>query len=180
MTRKIFIYGLVLGSILLANMFYMVHLIYDNPNFKSNDIVGYAALILVFSLVFFGIRNYRNKNSNGSITFGKALLIGILIALVASTLYVSVWLVYYYCFVPDFVDKYIAHVMNSARADGATASEIATKSNEMAQFKEMYKSPFFVIAITYAEVFPIGILVSLVSALVLKRRPKPQTGTQNA
>jgi hypothetical protein len=129
-------------------------------------------MVVVFSLTFFGIRNYRNKQLDGVISLGKAFKTGALIALVGATMYVVAWLFYYYLFVPDFLDKYISHVLNEASRDGATTAELAAKTEEMEQFREMYKSPFFVILITYAEVLPVGLVVAFISSLILRRKPK--------
>lgn len=172
MTRNVLIFGLVLGTILAVNMVYMVNLVYDNPDFGSNDVLGYAAMIVVYSLTFFGIRNYRNKQLNGVISLGKAFKTGALIALVGSTIYVVVWLFYYYLFVPDFLEKYNAHVMSKATENGATVAELNAKAEEMEQFEEMYENPLFVVLITYSEVLPIGLAVAFISALILKRKPK--------
>ena len=80
-------------------------------------------------------------------------------------MYVVVWLFCYYLFVPDYLDKYIPHVLKEA-----SAAELPSKTKEMESFREMYKSPFFVVLITYAEVLPIGLLVALISALILKKK----------
>lgn len=170
MKKNIFIFGLILGTILVGHMLYMVNLLYTKPDLKTNDVVGYAAMIVVFSLTFFGIRNYRNKELGGVISLGKAFKTGALIALLGSTMYVLVWLGYYYLFVPDFIEVYTAHVLNVCTREGG---DLAAKKAEMEQFKEMYKSPFFVILITYFEVLPIGLVVAFISSLVLKRKAKP-------
>ena len=170
MKRNVLIFGLILGAILVGNIFYLVNMLYNHPEFQSNDVVGYTAMIVVFSLTFFGIRNYRNKELNGIISFGKAFQTGALIALLGSTIYVVVWLFYYYLVVPDFLDQYTSHVMMEATRNGATEVELATKTQEMDQFKEMYKSPFFVIIITYAEVLPIGLVIALISSFILKKK----------
>lgn len=170
MKRNVLIFGLILGAILAGWMVYMVTLLYNNPDLEANDVLGYAAMIVVFSLTFFGIRNYRNKELDGAISLGKAFQTGALIALLGSTMYVVVWLFYYYLFIPDFLDKYILHVLNEATRNGAAASELAAKTEEMEQFREMYQSPFFVILISYAEVLPVGLVVAFVSSLVLRRK----------
>ena len=172
MKRNVLIFGLILGTILATHGLYMVNVVCDNPEFQGNDVLGYAAMVVVFSLTFFGIRNYRNKQLGGVISLGRAFKTGALIALVGSTIYVGVWLFYYYLFVPDFIDKYTVHVLHQATRNGATPSELAAKTEEMKQFKEMYKSPLFVILISYAEVLPIGLVVAFVSSLILKRKPK--------
>ena len=171
MKRNILIFGLILGTILAGNMVYMVTLVCNNPDFETNDVLGYAAMIVVFSLTFFGIRNYRNKQLNGVISLGRAFKTGAWIAFLGSSIYVVVWLFYYYLFVPDFIDKYTLHVLAAATRNGATAAELAAKTQEMEQFKEMYKSPLFVVLISYAEVLPIGLVVAFVSSLILKRKP---------
>jgi hypothetical protein len=166
MKKNIWIFGLTLGAILCVNMIYAVNLCYTNPDFESNDVLGYAVMVVIFSLIFFGVRNYRNKQLNGFISFGKAFKTGALIALVASTVYVAVWLFYYYLFVPDFLDVYIPHVLKET-----PETDLPAKTREMENFKEMYENPLFVILITYSEVLPVGLIVTLISALVLKKKP---------
>ncbi len=175
MKRNIIIFGLILGIIMTTNMVYMANMCYTNPDFKSNDVVGYAAMVIMFSLIFFGVRNYRNKELNGRISFGKAFKTGAWIALVGSTMYVGVWLFYYYLVIPDFLDKYIPHVLTDATRKGATAMELAEKTKDMENFRELYKNPLFVVLISYAEVLPIGLLVALVSALALKKKSNTTT-----
>lgn len=172
MKRTILIFGLILGVILCSHMLYMTYQVYNNPDLNPNDLMGYVAMIVAFSLTFFGILNYRNKVQNGFITLGKAFKVGALIALAGSTMYVIVWLFDYYLFVPDWMEVYSQCVLDIAEKNGATAQELATKKAEMDQFSELYENPLFVILITYAEVLPIGLIVSFISALILKKKPK--------
>lgn len=170
MKRTAIVFGLISGIIITSMMLWGVYLCYHKEDFRGNDVLGYAAMVAAFSFIFVGMRNYRNKYLNGFITFGKAFKTGLFIAFVASTIYVLVWLVYYYNFVPDFMDKYTEYVLRTAKSDGATEAELAKKAEEMAHFKELYKSPVMVILITYSEVFPLGLIISLISALLLKRK----------
>ncbi len=165
MKKNVLISGFIIGAILCANIFYTVNLCYTNPDFKGNMFLGFAAMIIAFSPIFFGVRNYRNKQFNGEISFGKAFQAGALIALTASTLYVVAWLFYYYLFVPDFIDQYTVHVLKNA-----DASDLAAKNKEMAELKEMYKNPVLIVLITYMEVLPVGLIVALVSSLILKKK----------
>lgn len=174
MKKSVLIYGSVLGSLLVASIFYLISWCYNNPYRESNDLLGYAAQIIVFSLVFFGIRNYRNKFNGGVISFGKAFKTGLLITLVGTTMYVVVWLFYYYLFVPDFLDYYFAHELYMLELNGADAERLARKTEQQKDFRDMYRNPLFIILITYVEVFPTGLLVSLVSALILKRKNKKE------
>lgn len=160
--------GLILGIVLLVS----VGLCYNKDDFSGNMVLGYASMVLAFSLIFVGVKNYRDKYNGGIISFGKAFKIGLFISLITSTIYVVVWLFDYYLFIPDFMDKYAAHVLRECKATGATAAELQEKTAEMAQYKEMYKSPVGVILFTYLEVLPIGLLVSLISALILKKKAR--------
>lgn len=165
MRKTVLIFSLILGAILSINIFVLVNMLYNNPDFKGNDVLGYTVMVVVFSLIFFGVRNYRNKQLGGFISFGRAFKTGVLIAFLASTIYVAVWLFYYYLFVPDFIDVYTQHVLKNT-----DAVDLAAKTKEMADFKEMYKNPLFTILITYSEVLPVGLIVALVSAFILKRK----------
>lgn|SRR5690606_13463321 len=174
MKKTVLIFGVIIGAILCANMIVMINMMYNSTDFKGNDIVGYAAMIVLFSLIFFGVRSYRNKQLGGVISFRKAFKTGAWIALIASSMYVIIWLFYYYLFVPDFIDVYTDYVLKTC----TTTEELAAKTTEMANFKEMYKNPLFVILITYSEVLPIGIVVTLISALILKTKTTKITETQ--
>lgn len=166
MKKNVLIFGLLIGTILCINMMVMTHMMYTQADFKGNDVLGYAAMVVLFSLIFFGVRNYRNHYLSGSIAFGKAFKTGALIALAGATMYVVVWLFYYYLFVPDFIDVYTSHVLKTCTGP----EELSARTAEMANFKEMYKNPLFVVLITYFEVLPVGLVVALVIALILKRK----------
>ena len=167
MKKIVWVFGLIIGAVFCANIGFMVSWMYDNPDLKGSEMVGYAVMVVVFSLIYFGTRNYRNKHLDGYISFGKAFKTGALIALVGSTIYVLAWLFSYYVFVPDFMDIYTDYVLKNCAPD-----DLPAKTKQMESFKEMYKNPIFVVLITYSEVLPVGLVVALVSALVLKRKNK--------
>jgi hypothetical protein len=170
MKRNVLVFGLISGSIVTLMMLIGTSMMYKDPNFQGSMIIGYASMLLAFSFIFVGIKNYRDKYNGGLITFGKAFKIGFYISLIASTMYVLTWLVCYYGFMPDFMERYSDTVINTARSSGATEAEISKKLAEMDTYKEMYKNPLFVILLTYAEILPLGILVSLICSLILKRK----------
>jgi len=172
MTRNILIFGLLSGLVITSWMVYAASACYANPEFESNEVLGYAGMIAAFSFIFVGIKNHRDKHNQGIISFGKAFKTGFLIALVAATMYTVVWLIDYYVFIPEFIDKYTQHVLYEARLKGLTDSEVDLKAQEMAKFKEMYKNPLFIIVVTYLEVLPVGTIVALISALILKKKSK--------
>ena len=165
MKKIILIFGLVIGAILCANLIFMVNTMYSDTEYKGNDLVGYTAMVILFSLIYFGVRNYRNKHLSGKISFLHAFKTGALIGFTASSVYVVFWLFYYYLFVPDFIDVYTEYVLKTCEP-----GLVEAKTVEMADFKELYKNPLFVILITYFEVLPIGLIVALFSAFIVKKK----------
>jgi hypothetical protein len=139
-------------------------------DYETSMLIGYASMLVSFSLVFVGVRNYRNKYTGGIISFGKAFKVGILIVLIASTIYVIAWLIAYFYFIPDFMEKFSAHELDKLRASGASQVKIDEEAKEMADFAKMYKNPFFNAMMTYMEILPVGLIVTLISSLILKRK----------
>lgn len=170
MKKNVLVFGLIAGLLITAMMLYSTTMCYTDPDFRPNDVLGYVSMILIFSLIFVGIKNFRDKYNNGTVTFGKAFKIGLYISLIAASMYTIVWLIDYYIFIPDFMDRYTAHVLQAAKDGGATQPELTEKAAEMAKFKELYKNPLMVVLITFLEVLPIGIVITLISALILKRK----------
>jgi Protein of unknown function (DUF4199) len=170
-------YGLIAGSIFGLEMAIMLPLCMRGVvDFSKSEVVGYSAMVLAFLLVFFGVRTYREEVAGGTISFAKALGVGLLITAVACTVYVVAWEIVFWGFIPDFADQYGAFVIDKLRADGASAAVIQAKQAEMAHFAELYTNPLFNILVTFLEPLPVGLLISLVSAAILRRRPEGRRG----
>ena len=170
MKKIVFIFGLIAGVIVTTMMIGSVTMCYRNADFEGNMVLGFLLMAIAFSMVFVGIKNYRDKYLGGQISFLKALKVGLLITLVAGTLYVAVWLIDYYIFVPDFLDVYAASRYRIAGPEGRAAVD-----SEMAMYRAWYKTPFGVILMTYMEILPMGIVITLISALILKRKKRENT-----
>jgi hypothetical protein len=168
MKKNIIICGLIAGLVSISGFFLMVG---SDMNFDNGMIYGFASMLVAFSLIFVGVKNYRDKYNNGTVTFGKAFMIGLYISLIASTIYVVSWLIDYHYFIPDFADRYAAHMLSKMKANGASQADMNEAMKKMAEFKELYKNPIIIILYTYAEILPLGIIVSLISAAIMKRKP---------
>src|SRR5436189_2967823 len=123
MKKNIIIYGLIAGIVVSVLMLFSTNYISHvegKVDYNTSLLIGYASMLLAFSLVFVGIRNYRDKYNGGVISFGKAFKIGIVMVLIASTIYVIAWLIDYYFFIPDFMEKYATHTLNELKASGAS------------------------------------------------------------
>lgn len=173
MKKLIIIHGLIAGTIVSAIMLFSVNYYSHcegNMDYSISMLIGYASMLLAFSLVFVGIRNYRDKLNQGVISFAKAFKIGIMIVLIASTMYVVSWMIANYFFIPDFMDKYVAHSLDELKASGASPEEIEKQAKEMSDFAARYKNPLFKALITYAEILPVGLIVTLICSLILKKK----------
>ena len=170
MKRVVLIFGLISGAISSALMFLTLPLMHSGKvTFDNGYILGYTSIVLSLLLVFFGIRSYR-ENAGGTISFGRAFTVGILITLISCVFYVVSWEIIYFNFMPDFADKYAAHAVQDMRQKGATDAAIAAKKVEMEKMKAMLRNPLMNAAMTFIEPFPVGLLMTLISAAILRRR----------
>lgn len=172
MKNTVLKYGLMSGA-LISIMMALTIPFHDRIGFENAGmVVGYTTMVLAFLLVFFGVRSYRDNVAGGTVRFGRALAVGLLIAAISSACYVATWQVMYYKFMPDFMDKYTAHEIAKARAKGESEAGLAAKKAEMDKYVAMYKNPLMNIAFTFMEPLPVAVIVSLVSAGILSRRRK--------
>ena len=137
----------------------------------GSEVIGYSSMVLAFVLVFFGIRAYRDEVAGGAIGFGTAFGVGLLMSLIACAGYVAAWQVIYWGFYPDFLEEYSAERLAQMRADGEPAAAIAAARTQMDRFAELYRNPLFNVGITFLEVFPVGLIMTAISAAILRRRP---------
>jgi len=170
MKKNVWKYGLISGALIATWAVSTIALCYNSNNYVGNMLLGYTAQVLALSLVYVGVKNYRDKQNGGVISFGKALQLGLLISLVACTMYVVAWAIDYNFFIPDFMEKYSAHMIKSAQQSGQSAAQISAQIAQAAQMKEMYKNPFWFALFTYLEIVPTGLIVSLIVALILKKK----------
>lgn len=174
MKKTVLTYGLIAGLIASAGMGISLSIGIDHMDSVWGMVLGFTGMIIAFAFIFVAIIKYRDHINNGSISFGRAFLIGLCISLIASSMYVLVWMVEYEYVFPDFMEKYAAQTVEKMKAEGASAVEINKTATEMAKFKEDYKNPVYRAGVTYTEILPLGIFASILAAAIL-RRPKPVT-----
>jgi hypothetical protein len=169
MKRTVLIFGLISGAISSSMMFLTLPLIHTS-SFKNSLAIGYTSIFLSFLLVFFGIRSYRENTGRGSITFGRGFSVGILITLISCVFYVVSWEIVYFKIMPDFADKYAAWTIAEQKGKGASAAELAVTQTKMADMKRMLSNPVTNAAMTFIEPFPVGLIMTFVSAGILRKR----------
>ncbi len=164
--------GLIAGSI-FALSWVIFHLLFaDNQesDWGTGEALGYLTMLIALSAVYFGVRNYRDHQLAGVISFKEAFLNGMVVVLIASVIYVISWMVYSSNFMPDFADQYAAEQIKSLNEAGFSQDELQAKIKEVEDFNESYKNPIVMAGITFLEIFPVGLVIAVISALLLKRR----------
>ena len=182
MKKNILVFGAIAGIIISTFMAISMAVMScgtgDTDGGTGRMIIGFTAMAISFSFVFVGIKNYRDKQNGGTITFGKGFMLGFMISLIASTLYVITWAIEFHFFMPDFMDKYSAMQVKQLHESGITGVALDKALKTIESTKYSYKhNPFFFAMYTYMEILPVGILITLLSAFILKRKT-PATSAQ--
>jgi Protein of unknown function (DUF4199) len=165
--RYSLIYGLLAGAVLAA-FIAAVGFLHHRIAFVASLAFGYGVMLVAMSFIFVGVKRYRDVEGGGVIRFWRAFGLGLLIALIATVAYALVWELYLAVTHYRFMDEYIATSLAHARAEGKSAAEIARMSAEFDGMRTSYANPLFRIPMTMAEVGPVGLLVALVSAALLR------------
>jgi Protein of unknown function (DUF4199) len=168
MLRLILIYGTIAGLIVAVPMISLMNLLTTETAPDSGAVYGYLTMIVALTTVFIGIKHYRDARQGGVITFGRALLVGLGISAVAGVLYVIGWEISLATTGFDFGAEYSKATLAAARRAGASAAEIERVAAANRVFVARYANPLFRWPMTFIEIFPVGVLISLASAGLLR------------
>lgn len=170
MKKIVLRYGLIAGAIIVLFMTTSMSLMGKELHYKIGEVFGYASMIIALSTIFVGIRKYRDEELGGFISFGKAFQVGLFITLVASALYVTGWMIYSATGTgQEFMANYLDATIAQLRQSGISEAEVDQKVAEMEAFMEMYKNPIVKIGMTFLEIFPVGLIISLIAAALLRK-----------
>ena len=169
MKRTVWTFGLISGAIMSVMMAITVPF-EESIGSDRGLIIGYTTMVLSFLLIFFGVRSYRDNVAGGSVSFGRAFAVGMLIVLISSLCYVATWEAIYFKFAPGFAAKLEAYNIDQAKKRASSPAEMAAKVAEAKVFSRRYQNPLFNSAITLLEPLPVGLVIALVSAAALRRR----------
>jgi hypothetical protein len=133
-------------------------------------VLGYTIMVASFLLIYFGVRSYRDNELGGQISFGRGFACGILITLITTVFYVVAWEIIFFNFIPHFMDGYFAAQIHKVQASGLDSATIAMRVAAIQHSQRMYQNPLVNAAYTFIEPFPVGLVITLVSAAVLRRK----------
>ena len=170
MTRIILTYGLISGLVAIFGIMVTI-LAPSSMPVHSSLWLGYLIMLVALSSILVGVKQHRDQALGGVIKFHTALLLGLGIATVASLVYVAVWEAYLAMTHYAFMSQYIADTLAAKRAAGVTGAAFAKVVAEMEAMRRQYANPLFRLPMTFSEIFPVGLLIAIVSAALL-RNPK--------
>ena len=133
MKKTVITFGLISGLIIIVLGYTTTNLFTDESgkmDFSKGELFGYINMIVALSMIFFGVRQYRERYLGGKISFGQAFKAGLLITLIASTLYVIGWMVYFHTSesAQTFPIQYLEHMKVKWASAGMSQEEITQKS----------------------------------------------------
>jgi hypothetical protein len=171
MTRIALVYGFISGSIVTGVIIVGLLLSGGQHTHFSSVWLGYLIMLLALSMIFVGVKRYRDNALGGVIKFGPALGLGLAIAAVAGVAYVLVWEVYLAATGYEFAETYAAAMVEAKRARGVSGDALQKEIANAQAFVAQYRNPLFRAPMTFVEIFPVGLLIALISAGLL-RNPK--------
>ncbi|HEY6985106.1 MAG TPA: DUF4199 domain-containing protein [Rhodanobacteraceae bacterium] len=170
MWQKILGYGVVAGLIAGVPLSVIVIALEGHTPLAWGMVIGYVTMLIALSTVFVAIKRYRDTELGGVIGFWPALGLGIGISVVAGILYALCWEAAIGITHMDFATTYANTLIDQKKAAGVTGEALAQLTAEMERFKVQYANPLYRLPMTFTEIFPVGVLVSLVSAGLLRNR----------
>ena len=169
MRKTVLTYGVIAG-VLSAVMMLATLPFLDTLGGIKGYVVGYTAILAAALLIFFGIRSYRENVGNGKLTFGRGFAVGILICLISCAFYVATWQTLYFGVMPELGDKLEASMVEQAKAGASTPAEAAAAVQHAHDMKRQLDNPAISTAFVFLEPFPVGLLVTLISSAILRKR----------
>lgn len=172
MLRTILIYGTIAGLIVAAPTFGLPVAMNGQPEISGGlgMVIGYTTMLVALSAIFIAIKRSRDIDGGGVISFWRAFAIGLGVSVVAAIFYVLAWEAALAVTGMDFAGSYAKGVIAQKKAAGASAAELKHFIAEMDAFRVQYANPLYRLPMTFTEIFPVGVLVSLISAGLLRNR----------
>ncbi len=170
MQKLMLVYGTIAGTIIIGSIIFGLALDTDDDSMKSLEWLGYLIMIVALSMIFIGIKRYRDRDLGGVIRFGTAAKLGLGITLVASLIYVVAWEVNLSLTDYAFIDDYTQSIIAGKQAEGVEGAELEEVVAEMEKMKVQYSNPVYRLPMTFLEIFPVGLLITLIAAALLRNR----------
>ena len=168
MLRYILIYGAIAGAVVGVPLSALTLTMSGKAMMHYGMLVGYLTMLIALSAVFLAIKRHRDVDLGGVIKFWPALALGLGVSAVAGVIYVIAWEASCALAHADFAGSYAHAMIAQQQAKGVSGAALERFRGEMEQFKLQYANPFYRWPMTFIEIFPVGAIVSLFSAALLR------------
>ena len=142
-----------------------------NRNYEISEVVGYLSMFLSMVFVFLGIKYFRDHVNDGAVSFGQSMKIGLLIALFPALTFEIMDQIYVNFINPNFYQEYYQRQVDKIQSD--SPEEYQAQVEKLEQEREMFANPMVQFLVMFLTVFVIGVVVTIISGLILKRDPEP-------
>jgi hypothetical protein len=175
MRKIVWTFGIIAGVICGGMFFLNIPEPGEPMDFESGAVWGYVTMIVALSTIFFAVWQYRKNVGADRVGFKKSFLIGLYITLIASAIYVIGWEIYFNLYASDFGEQYVNYQREMMEQEGKAALEIEAILQPQAETMDLYANNFFFRAgMTFLEIFPVGLMVTLIVATLFGVFLKPK------
>jgi hypothetical protein len=171
MKKTVLRYGL-LSSLVIVILFLLSFMIFHDTNFAAQEVFGWASMVISLLFVFFGIKHYRDKENGGILSFGQGMKIGVLIVLIPALVFGVFDILYVTVINPGFMETYYQHSLTQLQQSLPAADFEKEKVKLQAQM-DMFSNPVVNGLVMALTVFMIGLIVTVISSLILRRSGRP-------
>lgn len=168
MKKTVIRFGIMSGLVVLVLFLFSYMIFGNNTEYGVREVFGYASIVISLLFVFFGIKHYRDKENGGMLRFGSGMKVGVLITLIPAVVFGLFSVVYALWINPDFMETYYAHYLAEMQKT-MTPEKFEVARVELEGQKAMFSNPAFNFLLMFLTVFVIGVIVTVISTLILKR-----------
>src|SRR5262245_32428759 len=170
LVTRIISYGII-GALIVGSLMYAGSLDFAKDGHQSSTgglVVGYLTQVIALTFVFLGVKAHRDNALGGVIKFFPALGIGLAISAIATLGWVISWEIVMGMTHFDITGMMKEQMVAQAQASGGGEAAVQKAITDAENFGKMYQNPLFRMPMSFMEMFPVGVLVSLISAAILR------------
>lgn len=167
MKKTILRYGMY-SAITIVALFLVSFIAFSGASYSVQEVLGYTSMIIAQLFVFFGIKHYRDQQNGGLLSFTQGMKVGVLIVLIPSLIFGIFDVLYVQVINPEFMEKYYQDYLSQLR-QSLPPAEFEQQRAAMESQRAIFSNPAFNFLIMFFTVFVIGVIVTVISSLVLKR-----------
>lgn len=174
MRKTVLANGLAAGALLSVMFVATNYFIEEKNNPSLASTIGNILLMASLSMVFFAIRNVRDKVNKGHISFNMAFRAALLVILTATLFYTVTKSTYAFVIDKGYVERSIERTIQAETQSISSSKELkeAEKQKKIEAFTSNMndlRTPYAFVITSVLEFFPMGLVISILCAALMKR-----------